>query len=115
MGTILFAITGSVYAAFVVTAALFRGVAGFIIWLVLALGAIAYLKITMQASNGEVISNTWLISPAIVGFVVGLAVHFLRVVTRNNVLPLILIFVGPLLIVHDFGILDWIDKMVRSF
>lgn len=115
MGTIILGITGAVYAAFAFGALIFHGKIGFTIWLVLSLAAIAYLKITMQESGGEIIENTWLITTAIIGFVVGFIIHIARAATKSSLLPLPLILIGPLLLVNDFGIFDLIENLVRAF
>ena len=114
MGFIIMGVMAAIYLAFVFSAAMLRGVVGFAIWSVLSAAALVFLKLTMQPTNGEIISNTWMITPAIVGFVVGFGVHILRATTGKRILALALVVVGPLLFINDFGIFDMIDSLVRS-
>ena len=114
MGIIILGIGSAVYAAFTLTAAVFRGKIGFTTWLFLSIIAIIYLKLTKEPFGGEVVTDTWLLLPAIIGFAVGMMMHILRVVSKNSFLPLILIPIVPLLLVNNMAALQALDSFLQT-
>jgi len=115
MGFLILGIMGVIYAAFTLSAVFFRGRVGFAIWVTSSFLTIAFLKIDLPPTDGEIISTSWFVTAAIVGFFTGMAVHILRAITHNIFLPLLLIVITPILLGENLKIVEIINALVSAY
>lgn len=112
MGIIYLFLMTLQYAEMVLITAFLPGRIGFAIWLAIGTVFVYRTAVAFGPAIEASAADRLIIGASVLGYLIGIGIYITRLLTKKHFVPMILVMIGPLMLIEDFGLFDLIDMIV---